>query len=397
MYPTVFPNFGFGQITYFSRSNEILGWGTAGVSGGANASFLNLSDDARHEFSMMCFGSRPVTDAIGDAGGILALLASDSRVALTGEYTLLWNTTGIDGGSAGACWLPVAPDGYVALGVVFTAGVYPSFPTVIVTKELVHYTNTTTSVWTTAGIHGGSDLSLMCAPALLQADGGDDNIYYISAGTCLPVGTQMPMLKVKFPWNPPPAVPPVPPLTSIAPPPPILLFTPDGDVTVPYFAVAADNDKGNIWKVENSPFYTIQRQLAWKNIVSGYNQPGVKDDFPLSHSFESGVTTSATESFSHTVGVNITAATGISIGVNSSIEISLNYEFNYTSSTSRDDMSSETIQVSHDVPPGKNGAIWTINRSFQVARSDGSLVNDGQVTAQVAYDSPNYAYTEFPN
>lgn len=207
-----------GNLTFRPASMEIFGWTTAGVHGGANGAFSNY--DINNDSNRLSFGSRAVTDDVADAGGsMLANWFTSNGVKSTVTYQQIWSTADVRGGNPGACWLPLAPEGYTAIGCVFTDGSTPNFPTLTLRNDLVYYSPTVNPVWSTAGVTGGADLSLSCAPLLVAASDGQENLYYMSAGTFMPTAEKIPMITVILPSTPTAQVPPTPQLNSINPPP----------------------------------------------------------------------------------------------------------------------------------------------------------------------------------
>jgi hypothetical protein len=150
----------FGAINLGYYGPSVDGWNTGGVSGGQDGTFVN--PDANLPYGFLQFGSRMVTGGVSDVGAFLVAAVDGSSVVPSTGWTQIWNTEGVSGGENGYLYEPIAPPGYVALGVTFTNNGQPNFHVACVSANNA-VASPESQIWSTAGISGGANLTLYAA------------------------------------------------------------------------------------------------------------------------------------------------------------------------------------------------------------------------------------------
>jgi len=187
--------FGDFQFCYATPlSND--GWSTAGVSGGANGTFTNVdttqlptTDVNGNPATFLPMGSLATTDTTTAGSGFLCLLVDDEIVvpSIGGGWTQVWNTADVSGGANGYYYEAQAPDGYLALGGIFS-GASPCNYTVACVRMDHLVSLASVALWSTAGISGGANLTLVQdqGPVLIPGEGSTE--YLIPSSSFLSQG-----------------------------------------------------------------------------------------------------------------------------------------------------------------------------------------------------------------
>lgn len=375
---TIMKDFGYISLGY--STDEVVVWSTEGVSGGTDATFMNYETGG----TLRSFGSRIVTSNF-DEGGVLVATTTGAGQGLAYQvgWQKLWDTNNINGGADGACYLPIAPPDFVAMGVVFTSGGEPdpAFYVWCVHNSMVAEIQEKSVIWNTAGISGGSDLSLY--QGVVRQDGASFYSQDTNPNLKIPVSTVCTqstyMLLLPTPFTVPstPANPPL--LSSFTSPGDTTDWMPDGQVTLPYILVV-DDGKDRKWQVANSPFYTLSRDSNFSNVVFSYNQGELPSD--PSYSLTTGITKEASTTFSHSAGIEIGAEGGVEfLGTGGKVSLKVNYQFGYSNTNSTSEMTSSTKAIVVHVPGRHAGIIWSLTRRFTFARSNGDQIGNPLVYA----------------
>lgn len=385
----------FGPLTlsYYLPSQD--GWNTGGVRGGSNGTFLN--PDSNMPAGFLAFGSRGITDSYDD-GAFLIVAVDYQAVVPSIGWTQIWSTADVSGGENGFVFQPIVPVGYVALGVVFTNYGYPSFNVACVAQQYVTQGDTNT-LWTTAGVHGGANLSLYTAilDASTAPPSSDlDATIAIPTSTFVADPTLSYVLNVPTPYITAPTVLTNPPrLTSHTSPGDTTPTVADGSVTLPYSLVDADKSKGNAWRAQNSPFYTLKRTCYWTNL--GFLDNETTKEQVLARTAVTGVTNVRGSQFSHTVGIEVGGEGGVSfLGTGGKVSVSVNYQFGYSTSTSREELSQSSEELTLTVPKDSAGIIWLATRAMSLYRTNGSLVDPGNGSV-LLFNASSYVMDQYPN
>ena len=381
----------------------LFGWSTADVRGGAPASFFN-PDPSSIPAGFAPLGSRAVIPGF-DCGGFLCLNVDGTIVAESIGWNSVWNTNGVTGGANGWYFEPVAPAGYVAFGGWFRSDSSdaPSVTVACVRSDHVQ-TVAAQSLWSTAGVHGGTNLALAHAPTPASSSpDGNSALYLIPSNTFTSNAAAGAMILTVLPVNSPIDPGAAPALTSIYDPGSNVVFTDDGSITVPYVMVTGgtEGELGTNWQVQNSPWYTLQRSFGWQRLAFHYNDaPLGGDPTDLSWAYAAGFSDASSEQFSSTVGVEVSVEVGVGfLGTGGNVTVSANYEYNYTTTLSRESFVSQTVSVTHEVAPQSAGCFWGEARMFQLIRTDGTAVPSasGDESAQLGFTDPSSQWVQFAN
>lgn len=287
-------------------------------------------------------------------------------------------------GGFGSCWLPVPPEGYVALGVVATNSFMlpPSLNDVVcVRKDL-------TIQGKAGALLCGMDKTFLNWE-LVPPEAGPHEYTYLSTGTSIAEGSiynkldyippethpAMNVLKIDLPMIVEiPYVEYMPRLTSLDMPPaestPILameMLIPCTIISDPLYT----ND--HMWRISNSPFYRLERQVFYKLLYHNYNQTSIVQHNSYTKRF--GVTTTESEEFWNETGISITAEAGIGFSfLSAKISATVSKSFGYSSMTSISELQEDEYQSGIDVPPGKAVAIWQRYTRFVLKRHNGTFL-----------------------
>jgi hypothetical protein len=312
---------------------------------------------------------------------IVAKMSDPAKEALAAplSYERIWTDSNSDGDNDGSTWRPIAPPGYVAMGVVCQAGyAEPSLDAVrCVRANLTVPGKAGTVGWIDAGSGATQnfgawqvDIPVGAAPA----DGA-----HLKAGTFVgtnqwspPTGdSMMNVLKIRFPMlaegNPQVYLPK---LRSLAQPPATTDQMLGKAMLVPFTAVNEPIHDLH-WQVTNSPFYRAERKVYFKRKFWNYNDTTVLQ--PNSFTYTSGVTDTESETFHVTTGLSITSEGSVSfLGTGGSVSVEVSVEFGYATTNERAVLDQNEFTTALNLAPGKAGAIWQRTTSFSVMRHAGT-------------------------
>jgi hypothetical protein len=86
------------------------------------------------------------------------------------------------------------------------------------------------------------------------------------------------------------------------------------------------------------------------------------------------VTDTKSQEFSQNAGIKITSFLGVSAGViNAGGSYELNYQFTYTSNSSRELLKCETVTRNLRTPAGRAAALWARHFAFRAVRADNQI------------------------
>lgn len=343
-------------------------------------------DSPNGKFASMC------VKAATTVGGKPALAAP------TG-WTFIWNDKGSGANDDGSCWRPIAPEGYVALGDVFVAGYNPPSgqQVMCVAKELVYEGRIGNLIWDDAGSGADRDFGAWQIEAGRAFLDTPDGVFAVNSFVGRDSHAKPDSSAVA--WNlllPLPTFeaggPEKPVLKSRTKPPAHTTPVVDRIVTVPFTAVV-DNDKTLQWRVENSPFYTVERSVDYALVLFIDNT--TKTQQSASTAITTGVSRESSETFSITTGITVSYESGIDAGgFSTKVTASLSIELGYSSTTAVTQFRSETDEAILVAAPDHAAALWTESDSLRVRRADG-----GAVGAPLSFDTTDTAYviSEFPS
>ena len=328
---------------------------------------------------------------------VKAIDGSSDAIANPIDYVLIWTDKGSGADKDGSCWRPKPPTGYVALGDVFVGGYNkPSLQDVVCVKaELAYVAKIGDTIWEDKGSGAKKDFGsykIITPESYLNSEKGlfTPNTFVGNDKHSKPSGAPVLFcLNLPFPVikNPEPSQPT---LTSTTPPPSVTGQTIDRIVYVPFTAIE-DKERRLSWKVKNSPFYMVERQISYRVELFGYNQ--TSGEQTITETIKTGVSKTQSESFSVNTGISVTSEAGVSFfGIGGKVSATVSVEMGWQSSTGITQFQERSIEKSIIVPPNKAMALWATGYSLMVRRSDNSFLPH-----QMAFEVDYFVHDEYPN
>jgi hypothetical protein len=188
----------------------------------------------------------------------------------------------------------------------------------------------------------------------------------------------------------------IPALTGFDQPP--IETVPVGTKTmlVPFTALLGGTDFGGAdvhWMVHNSPMVQVERVIYNRLMYHGINNTSVVQENHLE--FVSGVSTTDSETFSHTAGISITVESGVEfMGFGGSTSVTASYEFGYESMHSVTALRESHIVVTIYTAPGKAAAAWQQRNAYRVKRHRGTELD---VVGELEFGMDSYVVDEYPD
>jgi hypothetical protein len=318
------------------------------------------------------------------------------------DYAWVWSDKGTGSKYAEALWRPVAPEGYVAMGLVASKDSYDKPPLDAVTcvrEDLTYRAEASEKpVYKDTGTGGKHDLSVWrnSVPSK-YVDSRDSARVLLSPNTytahtsydrprhlpdmhvlCLP----LPSEKSKTPTRPA--------LEDRDRP---AGQTPEalvGTVWVPFTAVK-DEDRSTEWKLANSPFYRIERKVSWSLLSFINNDTDTAQS--VTDTVTTGIEKETIDTFSVNTGFSYSGNGGFSIGViSASVTTTFSLELGFSRSKSSKELESHSVARTLQVPAKHAGAMWVGTSTLQVTRGDKSLVAEPLI-----FHDNNFHYDQFPD
>lgn len=329
----------------------------------------------------------------------LCVAATDedpSAVRAPTGYQWIWDDSGSGANDDGACWRPIPPDGYVALGDVFvTSHGEPSVEDVwCVRADLVGDGIVDEWVWDDAGSGSDDDFSAWnISPMNMFVS---ETQMLIAPNTF--IGCQgherataaVYVLKVNAPTVYA-GVPPVPSLPNRSRPEPFSNEAWDRKVTLPFTAIV-DESHDLAWKVAHSQFYVLERWINFELV--GFYDNGTEKDNEMDVTVETGVSQQQTDTFTHEVGISVSYESGIKAGpVSTKVSGTLSYKFGYQTATQVGSFRNQSIKTVLTTPAEHCAAMWAQRNAFKLRRSDGSLVANPLIMED---NVPDFYVRQFP-
>ncbi len=312
------------------------------------------------------------------------------------RYELIWADHGSGADRDGSCWRPIPPDGYVALGDVFNSGYdFPSQSDVMcVRRDLVSRALIGAEIWADHGSGADADFdsfAIITPQTDLDSEKGlfavntfvANNRY--SAPTDAPeincLNLPIPVEKVNDPS--------APQLNSYSRPSTYSGTTIDRIVTVPFTAVE-DTAYSVAWKVQNSPFYSLERQVAYQLELFNHNQTSTPQT--VSKTVTTGISHSQSSSFSTTTGISVTAESGVSfLGTGGKVSATVSVELGWETSTGIEQFREDSVLKQLVTAPNSAGALWTTAYKLMVVRGDNTYLN-----SSLMFDVDSFVESEYP-
>lgn len=294
-------------------------------------------------------------------------------------YTQIWTDKKSGGKFDGSLWRPVAPSGYVSCGDVCASGWSAPSTNLVwcLRADLVRDgAFLASSLWDDKKSGSSSDVS--CWAVVPQSVG-------ISGAEKLPVladafrahnrydrpdsGTAyVPALKVERDYDPFNALlPKITPKTIPSKGENFDLME-QCHVVLPFLAFLPPTDPLCLNNIKD-PFIILKKSIAWS--VEGVWVNDARGAFTRSQKIKYGVSKTQSQEMTHTVGVEISASTGIGIVETS---VSLNYQFSQTNASSFTEFSEKEVTETFEVPPHHATVLFTKHIWIRGERADGSHV-----------------------
>jgi hypothetical protein len=146
------------------------------------------------------------------------------------------------------------------------------------------------------------------------------------------------------------------------------------------------------WMVHNSPMVQVERVIYNRLMYHGINNTSVTQENHLE--FVSGVSTTDSETFSHTAGISITVESGVEfMGMGGSVSVTASYEFGYQSAHSVTALRESHIVVTIFTVPGKAAACWQQRNAYRVKRHRGTALD---IVGELEFGMDSYVVDEYP-
>jgi hypothetical protein len=165
---------------------------------------------------------------------------------------------------------------------------------------------------------------------------------------------------------------------------------------VPFTALGGGTDFGGAdvrWMVHNSPMVQVERIIYNRLMYHGINNTSVTQENHLE--FVSGVSSTDSETFSHTAGISITVESGVEfMGMGGSVSVTASYEFGYESMHSVTALRESHILVTVYTVPGKAAACWQQRNAYRVKRHRGTALD---IVSELEFGMDSYVVDEYPD
>lgn len=313
------------------------------------------------------------------------------------SYQLIWADHGSGARMDGSCWRPIPPAGYVALGDVFVTGYdNPSQHDVVcIRQDLVVRAKVGNEIWADHGSGAKADFDsfAIITPSVdIDAEKGFFAPNTFVANNSYQIPTDAPeinCLNLAFPVEHQ-QDPAVPNLTSYSMPPAYSGKTVDRIVCVPFTAVK-DDAYSLHWKVQNSPFYRLERQIAYHRELFNHND--TTEPQLVSKTVTTGVTVEQSQTFSVNTGISVTAESGVSfLGTGGKVSATVSVELGWETSTGVSELKQDSVLKQLVTPPAKAACLWAISYTLLLVREDNTYTDQ-----QLVFDVDAFYESEYPH
>ena len=357
-------------------------WNDVGSGGDYNGSYYHpITTDDFFPLGSLGFREYYNPDGIWGVMVVKAKAGSDAIVHPT-DYSLVYNDAGSGANWDGSFWLPLPPAGYKAMGIVAQAGYgKPSLTDVVCVREdLTVPGEAGDFIWIDQGT--GANMYLGTWKIEPPVAGPHENAYF-STGTFVGVGSwtaptthpSMNVLNVKLPMlAETPYQQYAPKLTGFDPPPDETIPILAREMLVPCTIVSDPLYNNNqMWRVSNSPFYRLERQVFYKLLYHNHNQTSIQQHNSYTKRF--GVSTTESQEFWNETSISVSVEAGISIKMfEAKVSTTVSTSFGYSTMTSVTELAEEEYESGVDVLPGKAVAIWQRYNRFVLKRHNGTTL-----------------------
>jgi hypothetical protein len=335
--------------------------------------------------------------------GVMVVRAKEGSNALMHpvDYAWVYHDAGSGADDDGSFWTPVPPDGYKAMGLVAQRGWgKPALTDVVCVREDLTVPGAAGAfIWNDDDTGADNDFGSWYIDSPVA--GPHENAYLVS-GTFVgwsswnppQVHSVMHVLNVPLPMlSQTPYQSYVPHLTGYDPPPPETVPIMAREMLVPC-TIHKDPLYANnlMWRISNSPFYRLERQVFYKLLYHNHNQTSTMQTNNVL--IRSGVTITESESFWNETSISVTAEAGISFkAFEAKVSTTVSTAFGYETQTSVAELREKEVSSSINTQPGKAAALWQRYNRFVLKRHNGTRLEP--VTAwEFGIDS--YVTDEYP-
>jgi len=392
-----------GELSITYATTFVLRWNDKGSGATISGSFAHPIPPAGfHALGSIAYGG----DYHEPNGrySVMVVKANNGSDALahpTG-FTMIWADRGSGAHSEGAMWMPIPPAGYKAMGMVINAGWgAPAISDVVCVREdLTISGKYGQGIWSDAG--SGADADFYCWNIEPPVSEPHDNAY-LTPGTFFGWGqyatpgivhSDINVLKVELPLIvETPYADYVPTLKGYDPPPSTTVPIMAREMLVPGTILTDGAHQDKMWKINNSPFYRLERQVYYKLIYHNHNQTSAEQNNNVK--ITAGVTTTESESYWRETSVSVTAEAGVSIkAADFSVSTTVTHAMGYSSMTSVAELHSTAITSTINTMPGKAAALWQRFTRYVLKRHNGSSL---EPVASWEFGIDSYVTDEYPN
>jgi hypothetical protein len=393
-----------GELILTYTNTYVYRWHDAGSGGDYNGSYWHPVPPEGY-YAMGSLG-RPNWSNPNGTKPMIVVKAKDPNSALPPikhptDYTWVYNDAGTGSNNDGSFWMPVAPVGYKALGIVANSGWgKPALTEVVCVREdLTTLGKGGGYIWHDVGTGGTYDVASW--EISIPTSGAHESAY-LAPGTFIAWNYWIPptahdamnVLKVNLPMlveAPQQMI--TPQLTSYEEPGPETAPIMGKAMLVP-FSIISDvyyASNPNL-QVANSPFYRLERYTYYK-LIYFYNN-NTSETQENSVLIRSGVQTTESESFWNETGVSVTAEGGINIGVFSgSVSTTVSTSFGYETMTSISVLQEKEVTSTVYTAPGKAAALWQQFNRFILKRHNGNKL---EIVSSWEFGIDSYLVSDYP-
>ena len=308
------------------------------------------------------------------------------------DYQWIYNDSGTGGDHDVTVWMPIAPPGYKALGMIASNGAKPALTEVVCVREdLVIGTSVGKFIWNDGGSGGDHDGSVWYInPPSIQ----DEKKAYMTSGSFIfnrahgkpSVSDVAYGLEVKMLTEEMTSKPQKPRLTSTNEPPkvtsPVLIST----SKLPCISVNDPSYVGRVQQqINETPIYTLERYAYYKR--HGFSHNTDTEDGTMEAEFEVGMEHSREKSMEKTFETSTTLEAGVESGIYSaSVSVTMSYAVSHSESVSTTRSKSKSFGNEYRVPAQGAAALYTLSYKFVLKNGRGRQVNAWEM------DSDNSTY-----
>ncbi|MFC1902206.1 Vps62-related protein [Chloroflexota bacterium] len=342
----------------------------------------------------------------GDPRGNTAVIVvkdidSSGVLAAPTDYERIWADSGSGANRDGSFWKPVAPTGYVALGVVAMGGYgKPSLDAIrCVKKELTANAKIGDRIWIDKGTGADTDFgSWEVAPPDAPNTPG---MAYLKPGTFVAYTSHgapsshsaLNVLNVKLPVITDMSDANYAPRLNSYDEPPASTDSYLAKVIAVPFTIITDKSYDTHWKVENSPIYKVRWEEYYNNKFFYNNRDGSS---PITHTVTDTVGISQEESTTYwqTVGISISSEFGCEL-IGGGVTVELSYEFGYESTSSRSAFEEHEVSREVVIPANTAGCLWQKTTKFTLMRNSNNWEDVAGSVNEITIDS--FVKGEYPH